>query len=206
MARVPTVFVVDDDEHVRKYLRMLLASAGIESRGFASAQEFTAAFDPQDEGCMLTDLELPGMSGLELERWLAARGSRLPMVFISGHATVEAATAAMRHGAIDFLEKPLDSKLLLERVREALALDAARRQAGADLDPIRDRMATLTPRETQLIDLLIAGKSSKQIAFEWSVSIKTIENHRAHVMRKMKAANPADLTRMVLQVRAAGGR
>jgi two-component system, LuxR family, response regulator FixJ len=203
MAREPKVWVVEDDEAVRGLLGQVFQKAGLQTELFASAQEFIQAFDPHSPGCLVTDLELPGMSGLELERWLQARDARLPILFLSGRGTVTTAAAAMRGGALDFLEKPVDTRVLIERVREALERDAAQRRSQEETAPILERLATLTRREAALIDILIAGKSSKQIAFEWGVSQKTVENHRARVMQKMQASNTADLTRMVLEARRA---
>lgn len=202
MAPEQTVFVIEDDEAVRGVLVALLGSAGLATMAFATADDFIAVFDPDASGCVVLDLNLPGRSGLELEAWLRERNALIPVLFLSGCGTVESAVAAMRGGALDFLQKPVDRGLLLERVREALASDTGRRRVQAEVEPIRACLAKLSPRETELIDHLLAGKSSKQIAIELRLSQKTVEHHRAHLMHKMRATNMADLTRMVLQARS----
>jgi len=196
--RPSRVFIVDDDEDVRDSLRLLLRSVGLEAETFASAQGFLAAFDPQRAGCLVLDIRMPGMSGLDLQKRLSELGATVPIIFITGHSDVPVAVRAMRSGAIDFLQKPFDDQELLDRIHQALALDARHRRALADRQPILDRLASLTPREREVMDLVVQGLANKNVASELGVSPRTIEIHRARVMAKMKASSLAHLVRMAL--------
>ena len=196
----PTVFVVDDDESVRGSLRFLLRSAGLESRAFASAPEFLAAYDPAQPGCVVLDVRMPGMSGLELQQELNLRGAVLPVIFITGHGDVPMAVEAMQHGAHDFLQKPFRDEDLIERIRRALAKDAKARAALEQHKSIRARLDSLTPREREVLGLMARGKPNKIMAHELGVSQRTVEIHRARVMEKSGASSLAELVRMVMDV------
>jgi FixJ family two-component response regulator len=172
-----TVFVVDDDDALRDSVCVLLRSTGLESAGFASARQFLDAY--RDEpGCLLLDVRMPDMSGLTLQEELAERRSRAPIVFMTGHGDVPMAVQAMKKGALDFIEKPYSDEDLLERIRRALAVDAARRQADAIVQG-------LTPREREVLEHLLAGRTGRAVAETLGVSPKTVEFHRARIMQKL---------------------
>ncbi|MGQ0384549.1 MAG: response regulator transcription factor [Gammaproteobacteria bacterium] len=194
----PTVFVVDDDAGVRGALVLLLKSLNLPCRAYGSAPEFLAEYDPESPGCALLDVRMPGMSGLELQQELNRRGALLPVIFITGHGDVPMAVEAMQHGAFDFLQKPFRDDELLDRVRRALARDGELRAAVGEKGRIRERLARLTSRERQVLALMTAGKPNKVMAAELSVSQRTVEIHRAHVMRKLGARSLAQLVRMTL--------
>jgi FixJ family two-component response regulator len=196
----PTVFVVDDDESVRSSLKFLLRSASLESRPFGSAQEFLETYDPAQPGCIVLDVRMPGMSGLELQQELNLRGAIIPVIFITGHGDVPMAVEAMQHGAHDFLQKPFKDEDLIERVRRALARDAKTRTALEEHKSIRTRLQSLTPREREVLALMAQGKPNKIMAHELGVSQRTIEIHRARVMEKSGASSLAELVRMVMDV------
>lgn len=194
----PTVFVVDDDAAVRASICMLLKSVGIASTPLASAQEFLAGFDPHAPGCLLLDVRMPGMSGLELQQQLNQRGAILPVIFITGHGDVPMAVEAMQHGAFDFLQKPFRDQDLIDRVTKALARDRESRQELQKHEEVRARLASLTPREHDVLQLLAQGQPNKVMASELGLSQRTVEIHRAHVMEKMRARSVAQLVRMML--------
>jgi two-component system response regulator FixJ len=196
----PTVFVVDDDESVRGSLRFLLRSAALESRAFASAAEFLAAYDPAQPGCLVLDVRMPGMSGLELQQELNLRGAIIPVIFITGHGDIPMAVEAMQHGAHDFLQKPFRDEDLIERVRRALDKDAKARASLEEHKAIRARLESLTPREREVLALMASGKPNKIMAHELGVSQRTVEIHRARVMEKSGASSLAELVRMVMDV------
>jgi FixJ family two-component response regulator len=196
----PTVFVVDDDESVRSSLKFLLRSASLESRAFGSAQEFLETYDPAQPGCIVLDVRMPGMSGLELQQELNLRGAIIPVIFITGHGDVPMVVEAMQHGAHDFLQKPFKDEDLIERVRRALARDAKTRTALEEHRSIRARLHSLTPREREVLALMAQGKPNKIMAHELGVSQRTIEIHRARVMEKSGASSLAELVRMVMDV------
>ncbi|HJS92309.1 MAG TPA: response regulator transcription factor [Steroidobacteraceae bacterium] len=196
----PTVFVVDDDESVRGSLRFLLRSAGLESRAFGSAQEFLASYDAAQPGCLVLDVRMPGMNGLELQQELNLRGAIIPVIFITGHGDIPMAVEAMQHGAHDFLQKPFRDEDLIERVRRALAKDAKARASLEEHKAIRGRLDSLTPREREVLALMARGKPNKIMAHELGVSQRTVEIHRARVMEKSGAASLAELVRMVMDV------
>jgi len=194
----PTVFVVDDDEGVRSALALLLKSMGQPAATYASAADFLADYDPDRPGCALLDVRMPGMSGLELQDELNRRGVVLPVIFITGHGDVPMAVEAMQRGAFDFLQKPFRDDDLAERIRRALARDRELRVAIGEKSQIQARLARLTPRERQVLELVAAGKPNKVMAAELGVSQRTVEIHRAHVMKKMGASSLAQLVRMRL--------
>lgn len=196
--RKPTIFVVDDDEAVRSSLRLLLKSLGLEAATHGTAAEFLAAYDPDQPGCVILDVRMPGMSGLELQDELNRRGAVIPVIFITGHGDVPMAVEAMQHGAIDFLQKPFSDKDLTDRIRQALSMDSRNRALLGEKDRIRARLASLTPRELQVLRLVTLGESNKAIAGKIGVSQRTVEIHRAHLMEKMGATSLAHLVRMTM--------
>jgi FixJ family two-component response regulator len=193
-----TVFLVDDDEAVRKALGFLLRAAGHAVESFASARDFLAAYDPARRGCLLLDVRMPQMTGLELQEELNARGWRVPTIFITGHGTVATAIAALRAGAFDFIEKPLGEEALLDAVQRALSWDEAHRQERARRDGLAARAAQLTEREGEVMRLVAEGQSNKEIARRLGISFRTVEIHRARVMEKMAARTTSDLIRMAI--------
>jgi two-component system, LuxR family, response regulator FixJ len=196
----PTVFIVDDDASVCGSLKFLLRSAALDSRAFGSAPEFLAVYDPIQPGCLVLDVRMPGMSGLELQQELNLRGAVIPVIFITGHGDIPMAVEAMQHGAHDFLQKPFRDEDLIERVRRALEKDAKARAALEEHNSIRDRLASLTPRERQVLALMARGKPNKIMAHELGLSQRTVEIHRARVMEKSGASSLAELVRMVMDV------
>ena len=194
----PTVFVVDDDRAMRDSLSWLLDSVGLRVRSYATAAEFLADHDPAQPGCLVLDVRMPGMSGLDLQAELARRGVELPTIVITGHAEVSMAVRAVKAGALDFIEKPFSDQLLLDRVRQALEVDLEAREVRRRREDARRRLATLTAREREVLDLVVAGKANKEIASALGVSPKTVEVHRAHVMSKMCVDSLAELIRITL--------
>jgi FixJ family two-component response regulator len=192
------VHIVDDEEAIRQGLCALLGSVSIEARAYGSAVEFLNAASPDMTGCLVLDVRMPGMSGLELQQELNRRGATIPVVFITGHGDVPMAVEAMQQGAFDFLQKPFRDQDLLDRVQRALARDAESRARLAVRAEIVTRLATLTPRETEVLQLVTRGKANKVVGAELGVSQRTVEIHRAHVMEKMNASSLAELVRMVL--------
>lgn len=193
----PTVFVVDDDEAVRHFLRGLIVSVNLRVQAYASAQEFLEAYQQGSPGCLVLDIRMPGMSGLELQQELNARGIDLPIIILTGHGSVQVAVHAMKAGAIDFIEKPFNNELLLDRVQKAVAKSVNAYEDRLKQDEILRRQNSLTPREHQVLDLVVAGESNKRIARRLQISDKTVEIHRANVMEKMQARSLADLVKMV---------
>jgi len=194
----PTVFVVDDDRAMRDSLSWLLDSVGLRVRSYATAAEFLADHDPAQPGCLVLDVRMPGMSGLDLQAELARRGVELPTIVITGHAEVSMAVRAVKAGALDFIEKPFSDQLLLDRVRQALEIDLEVREVRRRREDALRRLATLTAREREVLNLVVAGKANKEIASELGVSPKTVEVHRAHVMSKMCVDSLAELIRITL--------
>lgn len=196
----PTVFVVEDDEAVRKLMRTLLHSVGLNAATFASAQEFLTNYHPHQGGCLVLDVRMPGMSGLELQQLLNMRGAILPVIFVSGHGDIPMAVEAMQHGAFDFLPKPFRDQDLIDRVQRALDKDRLNRAQLKEKDRIRERFESLTPREREVLTLVTSGKANKVMAGDLGVSQRTVEIHRARVMEKMGAASLAQLVRMVMDL------
>ena len=194
----PTVFVVDDDQAMRTSLQWLIESTGMQVRTFASADSFLAAYYPGRAGCMLLDVRMPGMSGLELQSYMAREGYRLPVIIITGHGDVAMAVRAMKAGAVDFIEKPFHDEDLLRSIRNALELDQRQRVSRATRAEIAARLAELTPREHEVMAMVTEGKSNKEMAAALGVTSKTVEAHRARVMEKMRAESLAELVRMAL--------
>jgi RNA polymerase sigma factor (sigma-70 family) len=198
----PTVFVVDDDAGVRSSIRLLLRSAGLAATPMASAQEFLATFDPAQPGCLVLDIRMPAMSGLDLQQELNRRGAIIPVIFITGHGDVPMAVQAMQLGAFDFLQKPFRDQDLIDRVHKALARDSENRAALQKHDQIRERLASLTPREKEVLELLTQGMQNKVMAAKLGLSQRTVEIHRAHVMEKLRVTSVAQLVRMTLDARS----
>jgi FixJ family two-component response regulator len=192
----PTVFVVDDYAPVRSSISRLLRAAGFAVAPFASAEEFLAQYDPQKVGCLVLDLAMPSLNGLELQHVLAKAGSLLPIIFLTGHGDIPKGVQAMKHGASDFLTKPVNDEDLLAAVRVAIEKDRALRREQAELSEIRARLATLTPREREVLEYVVAGKLNKQIAGDLGTVEQTVKVHRAHLMEKMRVRSVAELVRL----------
>jgi FixJ family two-component response regulator len=198
--QAPTVFVVDDDEGVRNSLRFLLKSIGLATRTLASAGEFLESYQPSQPGCLVLDVRMPGMSGLELQQQLNLRGAVIPVIFITGHGDIPMAVETMQQGAFDFLQKPFRDQDLIDRIQRALERDARCRAALDEHARIRARLDSLTPREREVLALMTRGKPNKIMAAELGVSQRTVEIHRARVMEKSRAASLAQLVRMVMDL------
>jgi FixJ family two-component response regulator len=196
MVASATVFVVDDGKAFRESLVRLLASAGLNAKGYASAKAFLEEYDPQEPGCLVLDLRMPGMSGLELQRELKRRGLELPVILLSGHGNVEVAVGAMRAGAVDFVRKPYHAQELLERIRHALAMDAGRRRSLVERTGVTKRFSALTPREFEIVARMVAGDPPKEIAHALGISRKTVDVHRGHIMSKLQADSLVELMRL----------
>lgn len=194
----PTVFVVDDEEAVRDSLQWLLESKGLKVALFDSAETFLAAYSPSQPGCLVVDVRMPGMSGLELQEKLAELHYSLPVIFITGHGDVPMAVQAVKHGAIDFLEKPFNDKDLLAIIERSLEHDRQQRERLQQANSAQSRLASLTPREREVMELVVAGKLNKLIADQLNISIKTVEAHRAKVMEKVGAHSLAELVQIVV--------
>jgi FixJ family two-component response regulator len=193
----PTVHIVDDDPSVLKGLKRLLQSAGWNAVTYESAHEFLSAHDPVAPGCLILDMSMPGYSGLELQRLLTEKGSSLPVVFLTGHGDVPTTVTAMRAGALNFLSKPVNDDTLLASVSEAIEIDRNARESNAEVVDARERLSTLTARERQVLERVVAGRLNKQIADELGTGVKTIKVHRARVMQKMNSRSVAQLARLV---------
>jgi two-component system response regulator FixJ len=196
----PTVFVVDDDEGVRNSLRFLLKSVGLATRTLDSASEFLDIYKASQPGCLVLDVRMPGMSGLELQQQLNLRGAVIPVIFITGHGDIPMAVEAMQQGAFDFLQKPFRDQDLIDRIQRALERDARNRAALDQHVKIRERLESLTPREREVLALMTRGKPNKIMAAELGVSQRTVEIHRARVMEKSGATSLAQLVRMVMDL------
>jgi len=191
-----TVFVVDDDPDVLKGLARLLRSAGLEVATFSSPSEFLEQHDLRAAGCLVLDLAMPGLNGLELQEALTAKGSAIPIIFLTGRGDIPMSVQAMKGGALDFLTKPVNDEDLLKTVAAALEKDRFQRQSSAELDEIHERLATLTPREREVLTHVVSGQLNKQIANDLGTVEKTIKVHRARVMEKMKVNSVAELVRL----------
>jgi two-component system, LuxR family, response regulator FixJ len=196
----PRVFIVDDDEAVRNSLRLLVKSVGLSAVIADSAQEFLATYAPADPGCLILDVRMPGMSGIELQQQLNLRGAVIPVIFITGHGDIPMAVEAMQQGAFDFLQKPFRDQDLIDRVQRALEKDHANRAELLERSRIRERRDSLTPREREVLELVASGKPNKVMAADLGLSQRTVEIHRARVMEKMGASSLAQLVRMVLDL------
>ena len=193
-----TVYIVDDDQAIRHAMELLMRSVGLEYEIFHSADDFLSNHTNDRAGCLVLDIRMPGLGGLELQEKLNQSGSTLPIIFITGHGDVPMAVEAMQKGAVDFIQKPFRDQELLDRIGEALKTDQERRSAREEKAEVLGRIGKLTNRERQVLDLVVTGKPNKVIAYELGVSQRTVEIHRARVMDKMKAKSLADLVRMHL--------
>ncbi len=193
-----TVFVVDDDQAVRDSLALLVHSVGLEVETFASARDFLDSYRPDRRGCLITDIRMPGMSGLELQEQLSADGYHIPVIVLTGFGDVPAAVRALKAGAVDFVEKPFNPQALLDLIQQAVVRDTEIREQAARDAELAERTALLTPREQEVMTLVVAGKANKVIAIDLSISERTVELHRARIMKKMQARSLAELMRMVL--------
>lgn len=191
-----TVFIVDDDPAIRVGMQALLESVNLKHEIFASADEFLQHEEQHHSGCLVLDIRMPGLGGLELQDELISRGSTLPIIFITGHGDVPMAVDAMQKGAVDFIQKPFRDQELLDRIREALTTDRKRREERERHAQVDRRLQRLTKREREVFELVVTGKPNKVIAFDLDVSQRTVEIHRARVMEKMEARSLADLVRM----------
>ena len=195
----PTVFVVDDDPGMLKSLSWLLESDGLKTETYRSAQELLERYDPDRPGCLVLDLRMPGMNGLELQEWLVAHGIELPIVFVTGHGDVRASVRAMKLGAVDFLEKPLDDEELLRMVRYAIRKDLERRRREQEEREVRSLLASLTEREREVMRMLVDGKPTKQIAHELGISHQTVAKHRVRIFSKLNVQSETELVRLLVE-------
>jgi FixJ family two-component response regulator len=192
----PIVFVVDDDPSVREALSSLIRSVGLSVKTFSSAQEFLTSQRPDAPACLVLDVRLPGLSGLDLQRELAATHSSIPIIFITGHGDVPTSVRAMKGGAVDFLQKPFNGQDLLDCIHHAISMARQRVAERAERAAVQSRFATLTPREREVLALVVTGRLNKQIADDLGAAEKTVKVHRGRVMEKMQARSVADLVRM----------
>ena len=196
----PTVFIVDDDPAVLKSLARLLRSARLDVATFSSPREFLERHDPSASGCLVLDVAMPGLNGLELQEALTTKGSELPIIFLTGHGDIPMSVQAMKRGALDFLTKPVNDEDLLQAVHVAIDKDCLQRQTRAEVTEIQQRLATLTPREREVMEHVISGQLNKQTAADLGTVEKTIKVHRARVMEKMKVQSVAELVRLAERV------
>jgi len=193
-----TVYLVEDDEAVRDSLQMVLESVGHQVVSYSRADTFLEDYTTEMAGCMVLDIRMPGMNGMELQRQLNSRNSILPIIFVTGHGDVPMAVDAMQRGAVDFVQKPYREEELLGKIQQAIAADAENRADLEEKHKIRAKLADLTPRESQVMELMIEGKANKVIAYDLDISQRTVEIHRARVMEKMGVRSLAHLVRMVM--------
>jgi len=198
--RKPTVFIVDDDDGMRRALALLVSTLGYEAAAFGSPREFLGQLRNDVAGCLVLDIRMPEMSGLEVQRELSSRGCMLPIIFITGHGDVPMAVQAMKAGAFEFIQKPFRDQDLLDRINDALRLDAENHADLARRADVMQRLATLTPRERQVMEMVVAGNANKVIAIDLTLSERTVEIHRAKVMEKMGARSVAHLVKMHLML------
>jgi FixJ family two-component response regulator len=192
----PIVFVIDDDALIRDGIQSLVRSIGLRAETFASAQDFMLAKRPDAPSCLILDVRMPGVNGLDFQRQLSAANIHIPIIFITGHGDIPMSVRAMKEGALEFLTKPVRGQDLLDAVQKAVARDQELRKERAELAEIRQRFDSLTPRETEVLNLVVAGLLNKQIAYELGTSELTVKTHRAHVMEKTQADSLAHLVRM----------
>ncbi|MHC4515177.1 MAG: response regulator transcription factor [Planctomycetota bacterium] len=201
MTKIPTVFVVDDDPTMRHSMSRLLQEVNIHVQTFATARDFLNVYDPEQPGCLVVDVQMPGMSGIDVHKHLVAKGHTIPVIIATGHADVPMAVDALKRGAFDFLEKPLRAQPLLDLVRRALKKDEEDRRQVRDKQALRDRYAKLTEREIEVIDFIVKGLTNKAIAHELGVSSQAIDARRARAMEKLKVASVPELVQIAVKVR-----
>jgi RNA polymerase sigma factor (sigma-70 family) len=192
------VYIVDDDDDVRRSLALLVQSVHLMPICFGSAAEFLESFSGDQTGCILVDLRMPGISGLELQRRLQSMRVHMPIIFMSAYGDISTVSEVMRAGAVDFITKPFNPQILLERINEAIATDSERRTADIHRQDVQHRLERLTEREREIMQLLANGCSTKTIAARLDISTKTVDNHRAKILEKMEVENPAQLARLIL--------
>ncbi|MBD2858025.1 response regulator transcription factor [Spongiibacter sp. KMU-158] len=205
MTTESTVYLVEDDDAVRDSLQMVLESVGHKVASYSRADAFLEDFSTDMAGCMVLDIRMPGMNGMELQRQLNNRNSILPIIFVTGHGDVPMAVEAMQRGAVDFVQKPYREEELLSKIQQAITADTENRAALDEKHKIAERLSELTPREKQVMDLMIEGKANKVIAYDLDISQRTVEIHRARVMEKMGVRSLAHLVRMVMAVNENAG-
>jgi FixJ family two-component response regulator len=198
--RKPVVYIVDDDDGMRRALTVLITTVGYQPVAFAKPSEFLAKYDPNQPGCLVLDVRMPEMSGLEVQQHLNKAGSMLPVILVSGHGDIPMAVQAMKDGAFDFLQKPFRDQELIDRINGALKLDAQNRESVDRLADLKSRQESLTPREREVLELVVDGKANKVIAIDLGLSERTVEIHRANVMEKMGARSVAHLVKMHLML------
>jgi len=198
MSDSPTVFVVDDDQAVRKSVEMLVGTVGLPVKAFDSAQHFLDAYDPSMPGCLVLDVRMKGMNGLDLQQHLRSRGVSIPIIIVTGYGDVPLAVRALKQGAVEFIEKPYPRRALLEHIQRALELDAQQRSEESRVAAVQARLQRLTARERQVLELVAAGKFSKEVAAELKISKKTVDVHRARVMQKLEVDSVAELVGLVM--------
>lgn len=198
-SQTTTVFIVDDDPEVRRAISLLARSVDLQVETFADAQQFLDSYSADQLGCLILDVRMPGMSGLQLQQELRERGLQIPTILLTAYAEVTMATQAMRAGAVDFIQKPYSPQLLLERIYEAIQLDADNRREESERRRVRELIRTLSPRENEVMRLLAQGLSTKETANRLEISIKTVDNHRANVLEKMFVENTAQLAALIVK-------
>ncbi|WP_317622983.1 response regulator transcription factor [Thiohalophilus thiocyanatoxydans] len=199
-----TIHVVDDDQAVRESIEWLIESVGLNIRTYASANEFLENYTEDSLGCLILDVRMPGISGLDLQHILTERGIDLSVVFVTGHGDVPMAVRALKNGAVDFIEKPFNDQLLLDTIQSAVQKHSQRLKQRAELENLQTRYDNLTTREQEVMDRVVTGKPNRDVGGELGISVKTVEVHRAKVMEKMRARSIADLVKMAMMMRETG--